>query len=211
MMVCSLHRERCQSKKCPQKLGWFRNEKGRNISRFYRVISTLYNKKHGHLRCIWKIAQDNTRFLMTTTDIQIDYENPWIYNGLPFTTNQIEDYFGFVYLIRNTINHRIYIGRKYFWSFRTPPGKSRKSKAESDWKKYYGSCPELKEDIKLYGKLQFSRTILSLHKTKGITNFEETRQLFVNKVLTEAMEDGSPAYYNSNILGRYMRKDYFRP
>jgi hypothetical protein len=23
------------------------------------------------------------------------------------------------------------------------------------------------------------------------------------------MEDGSPAYYNSNILGRYMRKDYF--
>lgn len=23
------------------------------------------------------------------------------------------------------------------------------------------------------------------------------------------MDDGTPAYYNSNILGRYMRKDYF--
>jgi len=26
--------------------------------------------------------------------------------------------------------------------------------------------------------------------------------------LIEALDDGSPAYYNSNILGRYMRKDY---
>jgi hypothetical protein len=24
------------------------------------------------------------------------------------------------------------------------------------------------------------------------------------------MTDGSPAFYNSNILGRYMRKDYFK-
>jgi hypothetical protein len=27
-------------------------------------------------------------------------------------------------------------------------------------------------------------------------------------VLTEALDSGEPAYYNSNILGRYMRKDY---
>ncbi|ADO99364.1 NAD synthetase [Synechococcus phage Syn19] len=25
------------------------------------------------------------------------------------------------------------------------------------------------------------------------------------------MTDGTPAFYNSNILGRYMRKDYFNP
>jgi hypothetical protein len=24
------------------------------------------------------------------------------------------------------------------------------------------------------------------------------------------MNDGTPAFYNSNILGRYMRKDYFK-
>ena len=40
-------------------------------------------------------------------------------------------------------------------------------------------------------------------------NFEETRQLFLHGVLTEALEDGTPAYYNSNILGRYMKKDYW--
>ena len=139
----------------------------------------------------------------------MSYENSWKYNGKEFTSDDINDYFGFVYLITNTINKKRYIGRKYFWSYRTPPGKKRKVKQESDWKKYYGSCPELKEDIKKYGKENFSREILSLHKTKGHCNYEETRQLFSYNVLTESLDTGEPAYYNSNILGRYMRKDYF--
>jgi hypothetical protein len=139
----------------------------------------------------------------------IDYENPWMYNEVPFTSSDIGDNFGFVYLIANKSNQRQYIGRKYFWQFRTPKGKKRKVKSESDWKNYYGSCPELKEDIEKYGRENFSRTILSLHKTKGKTNFEETRRLFVKGVLTEALEDGTPRYYNSNILNRYFRKDYF--
>ena len=53
------------------------------------------------------------------------------------------------------------------------------------------------------------REIISLHKTLGKVNFEETRQLFLHGVLTEALADGTPAYYNSNILGRYMKKDYW--
>ena len=141
--------------------------------------------------------------------IDIDYENPWSYNNKPFSSADIGEYFGFVYLITNKSNGRRYIGRKYFFSFRTPKGKKRKVKSESDWKNYYGSCPELKEDIIKFGRENFSRTILSLHKTKGKTNFEETRRLFTNGVLTEALEDGTPAFYNVNILGRYFRKDYF--
>ena len=137
------------------------------------------------------------------------YENPWIYEGKPFTSDDINDFFGFVYCITNTNNGRKYIGRKYFYAYRTPKGKKRKVKQESDWKKYYGSCPELKEDIKRYGKEQFQREIMSIHKAKGLVNFEETRQLFHHNVLTEALNDGTPLYYNSNILGRYMRKDYF--
>ena len=139
----------------------------------------------------------------------MSYDNPWLYDERPFDSDNINDYFGFVYKITNLINGRSYIGRKYFWSFRTPPGKKRKVKQESDWKKYYGSCPELKEDIKQTGnKTFYKREILSLHKTKGTCNFEETKQLFLNNVLSESLDDGSPAYYNSNILGRYMRKDY---
>ena len=139
----------------------------------------------------------------------IDYENPWLYNQVPFTSDDIGDYFGFVYLIANKSNNRKYIGRKYFFSFRTPKGKKRKVKSESDWKNYYGSCPELKEEIERTGRHNFSRTILSLHKTKGKTNFEETRQLFNNNVLTESLDTGVPAFYNSNILNRYFRKDYY--
>ena len=139
----------------------------------------------------------------------IDYDNPWFYNEKPFTSADIGEHFGFVYLIANKSNQRQYIGRKYFWSFRTPKGKKRKVKSESDWKNYYGSCPELKEDIIKFGRENFSRTILSLHKTKGKTNFEETRRLFNHNVLTEALDDGTPAWYNSNILNRYFRKDYY--
>ena len=137
------------------------------------------------------------------------YTNPWFYEEKPFESDNIEDNYGFVYLIVNKINHRKYVGRKYFWQFRTPRGKKRKVKSESDWKNYYGSCPELKEDIDKLGRENFSRTILSLHKTKGKTNFGETSQLFKNDVLTESLDNGEPAFYNGNILGRFYRKDYY--
>ena len=138
----------------------------------------------------------------------MSYDNEWRYNERVFDSDDIGEYFGFVYCITNKSNQRQYIGRKYFWSFRKPPGKKRKVKQESDWKKYYGSCPELKEDVKKYGKETFSRVILSLHTSKGLCNYEETKQLFLNDVLSESLDNGVPAYYNSNILGRYMRKDY---
>ena len=147
-----------------------------------------------------------------TTEItnEIDYENPWIFNGHPFLSKDIDDYFGFVYCITNLLNGKRYIGRKYFHQLRKPRGGGRRVRSESDWKKYYGSSAELTEERKKFGNPFFKRDILSLHKTKGLTNFEETRQLFLNNVLTEAMSDGTPAFYNSNILGRYMRKDYFQ-
>lgn len=139
-----------------------------------------------------------------------DYENPWIYQGSIFTSNDIQDYFGFVYCITNLLTGKKYIGRKNFYSHRKPKGKTRRVKQFSNWMNYYGSCDYLKEDIKLLGKENFKREILSLHKTQGKLNYEETRQLFLNNVLTEAMENGEPAFYNNNVLGRYFMKDYFQ-
>ena len=136
------------------------------------------------------------------------YENAWLYEGKPFTSNDIGDFFGFVYRITNLQSGKQYIGRKYFTQRRKPRGGKRRVTSESDWKKYYGSSEELKGDRKLLGDNLFKREIISLHKTLGKVNYEETRQLFINNVLTESM-NGEPAYYNSNILGRYMRKDYY--
>ena len=150
----------------------------------------------------------------TTTETCVgegDYENPWTYQGTTFTSADIGDFFGFVYRITNLQNGRKYIGRKYFTQRRKLRGSRRKRTSESDWKAYYGSSKELTEDRKLLGSNCFKREILSLHTTKGQVNFEETKQLFLHNVLTETVDGITPLYYNSNILGRYMRKDYFNP
>ena len=122
----------------------------------------------------------------------LDYENPWLYQGTAFTSDDIDGKFGFVYRITNIQTGKQYIGRKYFVQKRKPKGGKRRVTSESDWKKYYGSCPELKEDIKTFGKDIFKREILSLHTSVGKTNFEETRQLFLHNVLTEKLTDHTP-------------------
>src|SRR6056300_923974 len=111
--------------------------------------------------------------------VEVDYENPWIFKEQPFLSEDIGDYFGFVYRITNLQSGRQYLGRKYFWQFRKPRGKSRRVRSESDWKKYYGSSDELNRERAEIGNSCFKREILSLHDTKGWVNFEETRQLFI--------------------------------
>ena len=140
--------------------------------------------------------------------MEVDNENPWIYKGNAFTSDDIGDYYGFVYRITNTTSGKSYIGRKYFVQKRKPKGGKRRVTSESDWKRYYGSSDDLKRDIREIGRESFKREILSLHTTLGKVNYEETKQLFLHNVLTEALDDVTPKYYNSNILGRYMRKDY---
>ena len=39
-------------------------------------------------------------------NIDIDYENPWMYLERPFTSDDVHDYYGFVYNITNLTNQR---------------------------------------------------------------------------------------------------------
>jgi hypothetical protein len=127
----------------------------------------------------------------------------WYFNDAPFTeTPDKKDYYGFVYVITNLTNGRMYVGRKYFFS------KKRKKLVESDWKKYYGSSEELLGDIELLGKDNFRREIISIHPTKGDVNYSETKELFSRNVLEEKNELGGRLYYNGNIMSRYfVRKE----
>ena len=82
----------------------------------------------------------------------------------------LEDYFGFVYRITNTINDRQYIGKKQLFFTERRKVKGRKNrkviKKESDWKKYTGSNNELNEEIRQKGGELFTYEILRLCRTK---------------------------------------------
>ena len=127
-----------------------------------------------------------------------DYENPWTFDGKEFTSEDIGDSYGFVYVI-TTPEGQKYIGRKYFWSIRKARGKSRRQRSESDWKAYYGSSDLLKAKIKDSDKSLFRREIISLHSTKGRVNYEEVREQFAHGVLE------NEAYLNDNINGKWHR------
>ena len=68
----------------------------------------------------------------------MEYENHWIYNGSPFTSEQISDHIGFVYKITNANDGRFYIGKKLFTRAgrKKVKGKTKKIRVESDWMKY---------------------------------------------------------------------------
>ena len=73
----------------------------------------------------------------------------WHYGEVEFTSDMIEDYVGFVYVITDLTNKKKYVGKKLFQSTRRLAplkGKKRKRKVvkESDWKDYFGSIDEVK-------------------------------------------------------------------
>lgn len=127
---------------------------------------------------------------------EYDYDNPWTLNGVPFTSEMIGDNFGFVYQLTFEKTGQLYIGRKYFYSWRKN-GRKRRTKQESDWKRYYSSSDLIKQMISQYGKASFKREILFLCTGKGSTNFMETKLLWENQVLENDL------YLNDNIAGKY--------
>ncbi len=120
----------------------------------------------------------------------------WKYNGEDFIkiTNKME---GFVYIITNLTNSKKYIGKKHFWTRQKDRKTGRRKTQESDWMNYFGSCDELKEDVKLLGPDKFLREILYLCPHKKSMSYYETYEQFHRNVLF------SNDYYNTNIGGTF--------
>lgn len=116
------------------------------------------------------------------------YQHPWIYSGKPFESEDINEYYGFIYRITNTVNGHDYVGRKYFKTIKKrPPLKGKKNKrretVETDWKDYWGSSARLVEDMTRLGKDKFTREIIHLCKSRGETNYMEAYYQFKEGVL----------------------------
>jgi hypothetical protein len=116
------------------------------------------------------------------------YDNPWTYNGKAFESEDINEFYGFIYRITNTTNGFDYIGRKYFTTIKKrPPLKGKKNKrretVETDWKDYWGSSARLVEDMARLGKDKFTREIIHLCKSRGETNYMEAYYQFKEGVL----------------------------
>ena len=130
----------------------------------------------------------------------------WYHNEQAITELP-EDVVGFVYLITNTTNGKMYVGKKLAKFAKTTykvvklkngtkKRKKIKSKIDSDWQQYYGSSPNLTEDINQLGNDNFRREILYYCKSKAECSYIEAREQFARRVLE------SDDYYNGHIQVR---------
>jgi hypothetical protein len=125
----------------------------------------------------------------------------WLYDDKPVDEPELENYIGFVYVIENKTDNRMYIGKKLLKFKRTKKikGRNKKVSVDSDWKKYWGSNKNLQEDVLELGEDKFQRKILRLCKSKGEMNYYEAKYQFELGVLE------SDQYYNDAIMVKVHR------
>jgi hypothetical protein len=120
----------------------------------------------------------------------------WLFENKPLDNNDdLDQYVGFVYIIKNNEDEREYVGKKLFKFRRTKKikGKKKRLLIDSDWKSYWGSNKSLLEDVKELGESCFERKILRLCKTRGEMNYYEAKYQFDLGVLE------TDRYYNEWI------------
>ena len=129
------------------------------------------------------------------------------YNAGQEITELPEDAVGFVYLITNIATGKMYVGKKLAkfakTSYKvvklkngTKKRKKIRSKINSDWQQYYGSSPNLTEDVNTLGTNNFRREILYYCKSRSECSYVEAREQFSRRVLE------SDDYYNGHIQCR---------
>jgi len=130
----------------------------------------------------------------------------WLFEG-DIVEQLPEECVGYVYLIKNNLTGRKYIGKKLAKFSKTTykivklkngtkKKKRIRTKVDSDWREYWGSSVELTADISKLGTNNFSRQILYYCSSKASCSYIEAREQFDRKVLE------SDDYYNGQISVR---------
>jgi hypothetical protein len=143
----------------------------------------------------------------------------WLYNNKVVET--IEDIpantFGFIYITTHIPSGISYIGKKSLYhnvkrkltkkELAEQTGRGRKSttetiQKESDWKTYYGSEDFIKQRIKEKKQDEFKREIIHFVENKKMLTYFECKYQFIHGVIE------NENYLNSNILGKFYKKDF---
>lgn len=127
----------------------------------------------------------------------------WTYNNEPVTQELLDDHWGFVYVIRNKVSGRRYVGKKFFTKagYKTVKGKRKKIRLASDWESYYGSNKVLLEDVEKLGADQFERYIIRLCKNKSECTYWETHFIFQFEALL------SDRWYNEWVACKVSKRN----
>lgn len=127
----------------------------------------------------------------------------WTYNNAPVTQELLDDHWGFVYVIRNKVSGKRYVGKKFFTKagYRTVKGKRKKIRLASDWESYYGSNKVLLEDVEKLGADQFERYIIRLCKNKSECTYWETHFIFQFEALL------SDRWYNEWVACKVSKRN----
>jgi hypothetical protein len=143
----------------------------------------------------------------------------WLHNNEVIET--IEDIpantFGFIYITTHIPSGMAYIGKKSLYhnvkrkltkkELAEQTGRGRKSttetiQKESDWKVYYGSEDFIKQRIKEKKQDEFKREIIHFVENKKMLTYFECKYQFIHGVIE------NENYLNSNILGKFYKKDF---
>jgi hypothetical protein len=143
----------------------------------------------------------------------------WLHNNKVVET--IEDIpantFGFIYITTHIPSGISYIGKKSLYhnvkrkltkkELAEQTGRGRKSttetiQKESDWKIYYGSEDFIKQKIKEKKQDEFKREIIHFVGNKKMLTYFECKYQFMYGVIE------NENYLNSNILGKFYKKDF---
>jgi hypothetical protein len=147
-----------------------------------------------------------TQSVLTVEDLINDESfDPTQYEGYIYMTTNLET--GRSYIGKKNFFHKnnIKLGKKELAALPITRGRTKTTKLvvkSSDWKTYYGSAQEIKEDLKKYPKDKFVRVILRLCKSKKELTYFECKYLFQYGVL-----ENSTQWVNDNILGKFFTKD----
>lgn len=118
---------------------------------------------------------------------------PWTFQGNIFSDDDIADNKAFIYIITHIHSGKYYVGRKNFYTpkYYTVNKKRKRRFIISDYATYWGSSTSFNAFVDQEGKENFTREIIHLCESKGISNYLEAKEQFERQVLFDNLSFNS--------------------